>query len=61
MTRLGKTLIRPILISYVRAEAAQYALDLKQELVTMGFSVYLVRSISVLVLKIEDIVELGYL
>ncbi|GFY75979.1 TIR domain-containing protein [Trichonephila inaurata madagascariensis] len=40
--RLGKdNYIKPILISYVRAEAAQYALDLKQELVTMGFSVYL--------------------
>lgn len=32
---------KPILISYVRAEAAQYALDLKQVLVSMGFSVYL--------------------
>ncbi|XP_071038969.1 uncharacterized protein [Parasteatoda tepidariorum] len=40
--RIGKnSLVRPILISYVRAEAAQYALDLKQELVTLGFSVYL--------------------
>ncbi|XP_054716197.1 uncharacterized protein LOC129225728 [Uloborus diversus] len=32
---------KPILISYVRAEAAQYALDLKRELVSLGFSVYL--------------------
>ncbi|KFM73117.1 hypothetical protein X975_21094, partial [Stegodyphus mimosarum] len=31
----------PILISYVRAEAAQYALDLKQELVSLKFNVYL--------------------
>ncbi|KAG8183491.1 hypothetical protein JTE90_001055 [Oedothorax gibbosus] len=34
-------LIKPILISYVRNEAAQYALDLKKELVLQGFSVYL--------------------
>lgn len=41
-TRLAKdNLVKPVLISYVRAEAAQYALDLKQELVSMGFSVYL--------------------
>lgn len=33
-TRLVKDLVKPILISY--------ALDLKQELVSMGFSVYLV-------------------
>ncbi|GIX70506.1 hypothetical protein CEXT_660711 [Caerostris extrusa] len=40
--RIGKeNLVKPILISYVRAEAAQYALDLKVELVSMGFSVYL--------------------
>lgn len=40
--KLGKDdLGKPLLISYVRAEAAQYALDLKKELVQMGFSVYL--------------------
>ncbi|GBL99985.1 hypothetical protein AVEN_19457-1 [Araneus ventricosus] len=39
-SRSGKE-IKPILISYVRAEAAQYALDLKSELVAMGFRVYL--------------------
>lgn len=33
---------KPILISYVRAESAQNALDLKKELVELGFSVYLV-------------------
>lgn len=32
---------KPILISYVRAEAADYALDLKKELVKMEYSVYL--------------------
>lgn len=32
---------KPILISYVRAEAAQHALNLKQELLRMNFSVYL--------------------
>lgn len=32
---------KPILISYVRAEAANYALDLKKELCNLGFSVYL--------------------
>ncbi|XP_076371981.1 uncharacterized protein LOC143257345 isoform X1 [Tachypleus tridentatus] len=32
---------KPILISYVRAEAAEYALVLKEELATLGFSVYL--------------------
>ncbi|XP_064465723.1 uncharacterized protein LOC135377314 isoform X1 [Ornithodoros turicata] len=32
---------KPILISYVRAEAAQHALDLKKELLKMNFSVYL--------------------
>ena len=33
---------KQILISYVRAEASQYALDLKQELEALNFSVYLV-------------------
>lgn len=33
---------KPILISYVRAESAQNALDLKKELTELGFSVYLV-------------------
>ena len=33
---------KQILISYVRAEASQYALDLKQELENQNFSVYLV-------------------
>ncbi|XP_067144072.1 uncharacterized protein [Centruroides vittatus] len=38
----GKELVaKPILLSYVRAEAAQYALQLKNELCTLGFSVYL--------------------
>ncbi|XP_076331536.1 uncharacterized protein LOC143236824 isoform X2 [Tachypleus tridentatus] len=32
---------KPILISYVRAEAVRYALNLKQELVDLGFSVFL--------------------
>ncbi|CAN8000105.1 unnamed protein product, partial [Ixodes pacificus] len=32
---------KPILISYVRAETAQHALNLKQELLKMNFSVYL--------------------
>lgn len=40
--RITKENVKPILISYVRAEAAQYALDLKQELVKQGFNVYLV-------------------
>ena len=34
---------KQILISYVRAEASQYALDLKVELEGLNFSVYLVR------------------
>lgn len=34
--------VKQILISYVRAEAAQHALRLKQELSALGFSVYLV-------------------
>ena len=33
---------KQVLISYVRAEAAQHALDLKEELSHLGFSVYLV-------------------
>lgn len=38
----GKELVaKPILISYVRAESAEYALQLKNELCTLGFSVYL--------------------
>ncbi|ESO96823.1 hypothetical protein LOTGIDRAFT_231659 [Lottia gigantea] len=32
---------KQLLISYVRAEAAQHALDLKQQLSSLGFSVYL--------------------
>lgn len=34
--------VKQILISYVRAEAAQHALRLKQELSALGFTVYLV-------------------
>lgn len=50
-TRLAKdNLVKPILISYVRAEAAQYALHLKQELVSLGLTVYLV-SISLILFK----------
>ena len=33
---------KQILISYVRAEAAQHALSLKEQLSELGFSVYLV-------------------
>ena len=31
------------MISYARQEAAQHALDLKRQLVSLGFSVYLVK------------------
>ncbi|XP_067129424.1 uncharacterized protein [Centruroides vittatus] len=43
ITKMQKnTLVaKPILISYVRAEAVNYALDLKKELSNLGFSVYL--------------------
>lgn len=34
---------KQILISYVRAEAAHHAIALKQELSSLGYSVYLVR------------------
>ena len=37
-TKLGK----PIMLSYARQEAAQHALELKQRLVSKGYSVYLV-------------------
>lgn len=37
-TSLGK----PIMLSYARQEAAQHALDLKRQLVNLGYSVYLV-------------------
>lgn len=36
---------KQILISYVRADAAHHALELKQELSHLGFSVYLVSSV----------------
>ncbi|CAN7990871.1 unnamed protein product, partial [Ixodes hexagonus] len=39
--RFGRNEPKPILISYVRAETAQHALNLKQELLKMNFSVYL--------------------
>ncbi|XP_040354562.2 uncharacterized protein LOC8051511 isoform X2 [Ixodes scapularis] len=39
--RFGRSEPKPILISYVRAETAQHALNLKQELLKMNFSVYL--------------------
>ncbi|KAH8020089.1 hypothetical protein HPB51_024171 [Rhipicephalus microplus] len=39
--RFGRNEPKPILISYVRAETAQHALNLKQELHKMNFSVYL--------------------
>ncbi|KAJ8317747.1 hypothetical protein KUTeg_005651 [Tegillarca granosa] len=39
---------KQILISYVRADAAHHALDLKQELSLLGFSVYLVKLADVL-------------
>jgi hypothetical protein len=35
--------LHQILISYVRAEAAQHALDLKKALTDIGYTVYLVR------------------
>lgn len=35
--------VKPIMISYARQEAAQHALDLKRQLVSLGFSVYLVK------------------
>ncbi|XP_076364339.1 uncharacterized protein LOC143253817 [Tachypleus tridentatus] len=39
---VGNPLVaKPILISYVRAEAAAHAVNLKQELCNLGFSVYL--------------------
>lgn len=34
---------KPLLISYVRAEAFEHALNLKRCLTDLGFSVYLVR------------------
>ena len=37
---------RQILLSYVRAEAANHALLLKDELLKHGYSVYLVNSVS---------------
>ncbi|KAG1660946.1 hypothetical protein GQR58_021785 [Nymphon striatum] len=39
---------KPILISYVRAESAQNALEVKKELTDLGFSVYLVKLADVL-------------
>ena len=38
----GDVKAKQILLSYVRAEASQYALQLKEELMHLGFSVYLV-------------------
>lgn len=38
----SKSSAKPIMLSYARQEAAQHALDLKEELVKLGFQVYLV-------------------
>jgi hypothetical protein len=37
----GKSSAKPIMLSYARQEAAQHALDLKKQLVHLGYSVYL--------------------
>lgn len=47
-TKTNSQSAKQILISYVRAEASEYALDLKAELENLNLSVYLVSGLDVL-------------
>lgn len=50
----GKSNGKCIMVSYARQEAAQHALNLKQELVERGFSVYLVSEPHLNVTEVSD-------